>query len=52
MSRKPFDPYDDDINLEDYVIDDDAIDDDEDSYIPSLSSISGGNYKYDDEQWN
>lgn len=54
MSRKPFDPYDDNLNLEDYVIDDDdVIDDDEDgTYIPSLNSISGGNYKYDDEQWN
>ena len=53
MSKKPFDPYADDLNLEDYVIDeDDVIDDGEDAYIPSLNSISGGNYKYDDEQWN
>lgn len=50
--RRQFDPYNDDLELDQYKLDvDDAFEEEEDNYVPTINNINGS-YGYDDEQWD
>lgn len=49
-----FDPYNDNIDLADFAFDDDNNIEEINEFnsVPTVNRLNGGNYKYDDEQWD